>query len=231
MRVLFLDTETNGLPKNRYAPYTMSGAWPTLTQVAWEVWDIQEMGGALISAASFLIKPEAGEVWDTAAAAIHGISEDRAMKEGVAVGAVLRSLAGDGSDCVLVVAHNLAFDKPVLWSAAHRLGMGCPGDSWWPRHEICTMLAAKDVCRIPSTSKWATKADPYKWPKLAEVWGSLFPTTTLPENLHNAAQDVRVLVQCFRELLRRRLVALPVAEERPCRFLDFCRSILAALAP
>ncbi len=235
MYILFLDTETNGLPKNRYAPYTMKGAWPSLAQVAWEVWDVSADGGsgspcALVYAASFLVKPAAGEAWDTAAAAIHGISEARARAEGVESAAVLQSLASDASECVAVVAHNLAFDRPVLWAAAHRVGMK-PAD-WWPAHDICTMLVTKDVCRIPSTSKWATPADPYKWPKLAEVWQTLFPTSALPANLHNATQDVRVLVQCFLELMRRRLVALPDGvRDRPCAFLDFCRSVLAALAP
>jgi len=46
MRVLFLDTETNGLPQNRYAPYTMIGVWPSLCQIAWQVWDMDSRAAA-----------------------------------------------------------------------------------------------------------------------------------------------------------------------------------------
>jgi hypothetical protein len=77
MRILFLDTETNGLPKNRYAPYTMTEAWPTLVQIAWQVVDFPAdptIKPAPLYVSSFLVKPEAGMVWSTEAEAIHKIT-------------------------------------------------------------------------------------------------------------------------------------------------------------
>ncbi len=235
MRILFLDTETNGLPKNRYAPYTMTDAWPAIVQLAWQVVEFQTNATTTATAtttppplyaSSFLIKPEAGMAWSTEAAAIHGITEDQARRTGVSIRAALAALINDAAECDIVVAHNLGFDKPTLLAATVRAGLN---PRWWPKYEICTMLVTKDVCKIPSTSKYATAADPYKWPKLSEVWQTLYPTSELPTGLHNAAQDVAVLVTCFQELVRRGLLVLPAVPARRDRFTDFFRSVLAAL--
>jgi DNA polymerase-3 subunit epsilon len=229
MRILFLDTETNGLPKNRYAPYTMTEAWPTLVQIAWQVVDFPAdptIKPAPLYVSSFLVKPEAGMVWSTEAEAIHKITEQQARTVGVPVASILRSLINDAAECDLIVAHNLGFDKPTLLAATVRAGLN---PRWWPKQELCTMLATIRVCKIPAT--WANAKDPYKWPKLSEVWQTLFPTSAIPEDLHNAAQDVAVLVTCFQELVARALLVLPEAPERRCRFTDFFRSVLAVLVP
>lgn len=226
MRILFLDTETNGLPKNRYASYTVANVWPELVQVAWQVVDFSVPATPVpLYTSSFLVKPEPGQVWNEESAAIHGFTESEA-KQGASAAAVLRSLINDASECDLVVAHNVGFDKPVLLAATVRAGLN---PCWWPKHEICTMLGTKDVCKIPSTSKWATTADPYKWPKLAELWQILFPTSAIPENLHDARQDVAVLVTCFQELVRRNLLVLPILPRRRDRFADFFRRVLDVL--
>jgi hypothetical protein len=94
------------------------------------------------------------------------------------------------------------------------------------------MLETVAFCKIPSTSKFATAKDPYKWPKLAEVWQTLYPTSPVPANLHNARNDVALLVSCFRELVQRRIITLPSPsamrgmEERAVDFLRRMFSIL-----
>jgi DNA polymerase-3 subunit epsilon len=229
MRILFIDTETNGLPKNRYAPYTMTDAWPMIVQIAWKVVEFSMKPNTHpvpLYTSSFLIKPEKGMQWSAEAEAIHRITENQVARDGVTIEAALRSLINDAMECDVIVAHNIGFDKPTLLAATVRANLN---PRWWPKREICTMLVTKDICKIPSTSKYATAADPYKWPKLAEVWKTLFPTSALPEDLHNAAQDVAALVTCFQALVDRDLLVLPSVPERPCRFTDFFRSVLAAL--
>ena len=223
MRILFLDTETNGLPKNRYASFKMTEAWPTIVQLAWQVWEFPDIK---IYESSFLLQPT--DPWNAESAKIHGITEEVARTHGLPTSSVLRSFASDAAECDIVVAHNLAFDKPVLLAAAHRLGMST---EWWPAREICTMQATKDVCKIPS--KFPKPTDPYKWPQLAEVWATLFPASPLPTGLHNAAQDVAVLVTCFQELVRSGFLVLPLAPlaTRRDRFTDFFRRVLAILVP
>ena len=225
MRVLFLDTETNGLPKNRYASPKMVEAWPHIAQLAWQVWDIS-VGKLAVKLydSSFLIQPPADLKWDTDAAAIHGISEAQARSEGKNVAHVMSSFIGDAADCDVAVAHNLAFDKNVLWAASWRLGVD--PNTWWPEKEICTMLGTLAFCKIPA--KFPKPHDPYKWPKLAEVWTTLFPERPVPSGLHDARQDVAVMVTCFQALLERRVFVLE-DRGRTCRFTEFFRVALAAL--
>jgi DNA polymerase III epsilon subunit-like protein len=228
MLILFLDTETNGLPKNRYASYTMTDAWPTLVQVAWQVMDFSVPTKPVpIYSSSFLVQPEPGQIWNEESAAIHGFTEAQA-RHGMPAVAVLRSLLNDAAECDIIVAHNVGFDKPVLLAATLRAGLS---PRWWPKQEICTMLASKDVCKIPSSWKWAKATDPYKWPKLIELWQTLFPTSALPTNLHDARQDVAVLVTCVQELVRRGLLVLPDVPRRCDRFTDFFRRVLYTLVP
>ncbi len=232
MRILFLDTETNGLPKNRFASYTMTAAWPALAQVAWQVWDFQQIPPLTpipIAESSLLVQPAEGTAWSAEAAAIHGITEAVARSEGWPVDRVLLALAEDAADCDMVVAHNLGFDKPVLWAAAHKAGMH-PAD-WWPKKELCTMLETVGYCKIPSTSKFATAKDPYKWPKLAEVWQTLYPTSPVPANLHNARNDVALLVSCFTELVQRLIITLPAGHvvSAGTRSVDLLRRLFTIL--
>ena len=219
MRIIVLDTETNGLPANRYISYTNTKVWPAIVQVAWEVWDIRFDGAAepmQLRKTSLLVKPPTDLVWNEESAAIHGISRETAEAKGVPARDALLLLAADCRECDLAVIHNLAFDKNILWSAAHRLEepeLAAP--IWWPKHELCTMLGTAAICKIPSTAKKANPADPYKWPRLDELWAYLFPETPAPQGLHDAGVDVGVLVRCFLELHRRRVLALPDIADRP----------------
>lgn len=76
--VIFLDSETTGLPKDYKAPLTDTANWPRMVQLAWLVHDVN---GNLLREQSFIIKPEGFTIPDDVAA-IHGISQARAMEEG-----------------------------------------------------------------------------------------------------------------------------------------------------
>ena len=226
MRVLFLDTETNGLPKNRWASPKMVDAWPSIAQLAWQVWDITIGKPAVkLYDSCFFVKPREGEAWDKEAAAIHGITEAQAISQGYNVAHVMSTFTGDAAECDIAVAHNMAFDKNVVWAASYRIGVD--PRTWWPEREVCTMLETVAICKIPS--KFATAKDPYKWPRLPEVWTTLF-SDPVPSGLHNARQDVCVMVTCFQALLERQYIIIDDKETtRTCRFTEFVRNILGRL--
>ena len=83
---LFFDTETTGLPKNWKAPVTDIQNWPRLVQLAYLLYDQQ---GNKISGGDFIIQPD-GFTIPAEAAAIHGISTEKANREGVALMTVLQ---------------------------------------------------------------------------------------------------------------------------------------------
>ena len=82
---LIWDTETTGLPKNFNAPYTNTDNWPRLVQLAWQIHDDK---GALVEVKNFIVRPE-GFTIPYNAEKIHGISTERAKKEGVELAFVL----------------------------------------------------------------------------------------------------------------------------------------------
>lgn len=232
MRVLIYDTETNGLPKSYSAPPTDCENWPHIIQIAWQVWDVESC--LCLQQASLLIKPDPYMIWCHEAAEIHKISLERLQREGLPFTKVLSWFVSDAKETDLILAHNLSFDKRVLWAECFRqVKRGFhqfDPESWWPKHELCSMLSTVNVCKIPSTSKYATIHDPYKWPKLVELFTHLFPDTALPDNLHDAGTDVAVLVKCFHELTRRRVLALPAVERTPDRLVDLLLEVLRSVS-
>ena len=83
---LFFDTETTGLPRNWKAPVTDVNNWPRLVQLAFLYYD---RNGKKILGGDFIIKPE-GFTIPTDASKIHGISTERAIREGKQLITVLK---------------------------------------------------------------------------------------------------------------------------------------------
>lgn len=212
MRILFFDTETNGLPWNRHASHRNTENWPRILQMAWQVWYLEGEAATCLHRVNAFVAPDPAMKWDAGAAAIHKRTLAELQQMGKPVQTVLNWFVKDCKMVDLVVAHNLKFDKMALWAEAVRqVDQGCPEMDplkWWPSHELCTMNACVGICKIPG--KKPTPQDPYKWPRLAEVFQFLFPHRDLPEDLHDADTDVDCLVECFRELVQRRLVNLPI---------------------
>jgi DNA polymerase III subunit epsilon len=190
---LFFDTETTGLPKSWKAPVSDLGNWPHIVQLAWALFD---ENGKQIALYDRIIKPE-GFVIPESAAAIHGISTQKALEEGRPVAEVLKefSAATLGASCL--VAHNMDFDEKMIRVELLRQGMPDALQAVPAHKKICTMKSSAGYCKIPG---------PYgdKWPKLSELHIKLFDVDF--EDLHNAAADVLCCAKCFFELRRRAII-------------------------
>ena len=204
MKLLLLDTETNGLPRNRYAPISEPGAYPAILQLSWAIYTV--VGKTLIPGPQrdigLALPPSVP--WDTGAAAIHGISEVEA-RSGTLPAEALADLATALNSVDAVVAHNLAFDKSVIRAAGYAVGLR----TLWPLgvQEFCTMKSTKDLVCIPATAKQAQYAElgAYKAPKLNELYGWLYGHAydISGATLHSAASDTHCLARCMAGLLRR----------------------------
>ena len=183
---LFFDTETTGIPINWKAPLTDLGNWPRLVQLAYLVFD---RNGIKISGGDFIIKPVGFEI-PAAAARIHGITTDRARKEGKELRAVLRDFQAEIGQAKYLVAHNMRFDEKIV--GAEFLRNNLP-DSLPAKRKICTMRSATDYCALPGPYG-------YKWPTLSELHLRLFQKGY--EEAHNAAADISATAKCFWELRR-----------------------------
>ena len=199
MRLLFLDSETNGLPTNRYAPFTATDCWPRLIQLSWQVVDTDSW--AVIERQNYFVKT--GAVWNADAARIHRIPESLVARTGRAPSEVLADLATSIRGVDRIVCHNLAFDKPVVLAEAQRLyeaGAGVRPNTIWSKPDFCTMVATKEFCHIPFSDGRGMK-----FPKLEELYKCIFGSTydVSGADLHDAANDVSCLVTCVRELVAR----------------------------
>jgi DNA polymerase III epsilon subunit-like protein len=205
LTLLFFDTETNGLPKDRRAIPQQTDLWPHILQIAWKQVEVSDTGDVTTkSEYSAIINP--GDIpWNNESAAIHGITRERTRAEGIPI---LQALTHFKAICMqshVLIAHNLEFDKSVLRAEYYRQSSSESLD-WWPSYEYCTMQSTKQLCKLPFANGRPGRAnDPYKLPKLLELHTYLFGNTGDYE-FHNAYADVHCTYVCFQELLRRRLV-------------------------
>jgi len=187
---LFFDTETTGLPRNYLAPLEDLDNWPRLVQLAWLMVDKK---GKELKGVNKIIKPE-GFTIPEAAAAVHGISTERAHKEGVLLNSVLKEFADVVGGAKIVVAHNMSFDEKIMGAELlrkkheHKL---------FERPKICTMQSSTDYCQIENEFG-------YKWPKLIELHHKLFDEGF--DDAHDALADVKACARCFFELKKRGII-------------------------
>ncbi len=183
---LFFDTETTGLPKNWKAPITDLNNWPRLVQLAFLYYD---GNGNKISEGDFIVKPE-GFTIPADASRIHGISTERALKEGKSLKEVLEYFHSLISNAEVLVAHNMSFDEKIVGAEYLRIGMQ---NSIPTKKKICTMQSTTNFCALNGPYG-------YKWPKLSELHYKLFKTGF--DEAHNAAVDITATAKCFWELKR-----------------------------
>lgn len=188
---LFFDTETTGLPKNYKAPVSDLANWPRLIQLAWLITDDD---GLELKSAEYIIKPVGFSI-PVEASRIHGITDERARREGVELQPVLEEAAADITAAVTLIAHNIQFDEKILGAEFLR---GGGRNHIEGKLKKCTMQSSTKYCGLPG---------PYgpKWPKLQELHGKLFEVGF--DGAHNAMADVRACAKCFFELRRRGVMA------------------------
>lgn len=181
---LFFDTETTGLPKRYTASASDVENWPRVVQLAWRLCDadrrVMDDGNVIIKPVGFSIPP--------IAARIHGITTERAERDGVDVTVALKAFSDAASQASVLIAHNLSFDEPITHAEFLRCGLPVPFRDTHRR--VCTMRAGKEFCRLPSPYGYG-----YKLPKLTELHTKLFGVGF--EHAHDARADVAAGIACF----------------------------------
>jgi len=201
MRILYFDTETNGLPKVRGGSDTDIHNHPIIVQIAWQIWDDSQC----VKRRSILVKPPPDIVWNMVSAGIHKIYKSFALQNGIPVEEMLSEFQTDASSCQVLVAHNMAFDLPILKCSYLRVNPATDFD-WLPALKVCTMKETTALCRLPFiNSPYPARPGNYKQPRLAELHTYLFGNEG-NYTAHNASDDVESLVKCAQELLHRNII-------------------------
>jgi DNA polymerase III epsilon subunit-like protein len=187
---LFFDTETTGVPRNYNAPASNTQNWPRLVQLGWIVTDEE---GNTLSQGNEIVKPE-GFVIPADAARVHGITTERAQREGKPLREVIEAFLKGAQQTKCIVGHNISFDQKVVGAELYRLGIP---DTISTAKSLCTMQAGTDYCKIPGYYG-------YKWPKLQELHHKLFGCDF--EDAHDAMADITATKKCFFEMRKRGLI-------------------------
>lgn len=185
---LIYDTETTGLPKDFNAPPTDVDNWPRMVQIAWQLHD---KTGKLIENKNFIIQPEGYDI-PYNAVKIHGITTEKAKKEGLPLHEVLDEFRNAIAKTEVLVGHNLSFDQGIVGAELVRCGLD------YREIELPiadTMVSSVDFCALPGG-----RYGKYKSPKLGELHHVLFGESF--DEAHNASADVNATARCFLELLR-----------------------------
>lgn len=183
---LFFDTETTGLPKRWNAPAADFNNWPRLVQIAWL---FSDDGGHEIGSADYIIKPD-GFLIPKEAENIHGISNERAIMEGVPLVNALSEFLAAMKKCEILVAHNMSFDEKIVEAEFLREKLEY---DLRDIKKICTKITSTEFCQLPGNYG-------FKWPSLPELHNKLFGSGF--EDAHNALSDVKICAKCFFKLKR-----------------------------
>lgn len=185
---LIFDTETTGLPKNYNAPFHDTDNWPRMVQLAWQ---LHGASGELIDAKNFIVQPEGFDI-PFNASKIHGITTERAQKEGHPLDEILDVFQMALSKSEFLVGHNISFDVNIVGCELFRKGRALVLSK---KKTIDTKDESTTYCALPGGM-----GGKFKWPTLTELHQRLFGSSF--SQAHNASADVEATARCFLELLR-----------------------------
>jgi len=183
--LLFLDTETTGLPRKWTAAYAVAGNWPSAVQVAWMLYT---KDGKEVKRENFYISDN--DVPITARAhEIHGLNSTFLVQHGKPRKQVMQLLAHDMLQYQpLVVGHFVLLDFHVLSADFFRSAVENPFSS---TSLFCTMLASARHVKKP----WR------RYMRLGELYQELFNKPL--GHAHQALADAEATACCFFALMKR----------------------------
>lgn len=186
--ILPFDTETTGLPD--WKSPSEADHQPHLVQLAaLLVNDKFE----IIKQLDVIIKPN-GWIIPDEVAAIHGITTERAMDEGIPEQEALAQLL-EMSQGALRVAHNKNFDHRIIRIATKRYSDEATQDAWDNKDNFeCTMQMAKPIMKMLPKTRFG-----FKSPKLEEAYE--FFTGKKLENAHSAMADTKACFEVYKAIV------------------------------
>ena len=194
MYIIF-DTETTGLPQNYNAPISDTDNWPRMVQLAWQLHDAK---GGLMSRGNEIVRPEGYDI-PFSSTKIHGITTERAQRDGKPLHEVLGRFLEDARKANFNVGHNIEFDVNVVGCELFRKEMDT---ALTEMKQLDTMKLSTDFVAIPG------RGGRFKFPQLTELHTKLFGKPF--EAAHDAAYDVDATAKCFFGLLSHSVI--PLAE-------------------
>lgn len=189
------DTETTGLPIDKYASPDDFNNWPYIVQIAWILFDDEHK---LIEHNNFYLNQPV--VIPADSSNIHGITTKMMLERGRKPSNVYANFKKAIDNTEYIIAHNIDFDIPIVQCEFLRNGM-----KWdFPNNKmLCTMKTGTNFCKITNYN------GEYKWPKLTELYQncffpgcsmSIFSDAASSRYIHSANIEAGMTAQCFFKL-------------------------------
>ena len=191
MRAVIIDTETTGLPDKPPSDYPYrwyhardfkhyDGA--RVVQIAWVIL----VNDRIISKTSFVIRPD-NYIVPNESTAIHGISHENAVKNGVPFYEAANKLKVELDKCDIVVAHNMKFDMSIILAECYRYKLWSIIDTFYKTPRFDTMWEGRKDLNLG------------KVPKLVELHKLLFNKDY--HQVHDALDDALLATKCFSKII------------------------------
>jgi DNA polymerase III epsilon subunit-like protein len=119
---------------------------------------------------------------------IHGITQERALREGVDLKTALEELDFHLDKVYRIVMHNASFDTAIVAGEQMRMGWD---DYYLIANQVglfCTKEKSTNICQIKNSRGG------YKWPSLAELCAFCGVEN---KGAHNAMNDVIATKECY----------------------------------
>ncbi|WP_375435050.1 exonuclease domain-containing protein [uncultured Hymenobacter sp.] len=195
--LLFVDTETTGLPAGWSKPYSSERNWPYIAQLAWVVYTLE---GELVKTENHYIRVPSGRMRPSALA-IHGLTPDFLDQHGEARSIVMQRFFNDlRTYGPLVVGHYMRLDFHMIGVEFHRTGLP-------------NLLAELPTLCTMQTSQRQAQAQERSFLRLGELHEHLFKEPMARQ--HDALIDAQATARCFFELRRLGDLSDEIISEQP----------------
>ncbi|OUJ72712.1 3'-5' exonuclease [Hymenobacter crusticola] len=183
--LLFVDTETSGLPTDWSQPYAAEQNWPYIVQLAWALYTKE---GEQVKAENYYLPLPDGVAISPSSAKVHGLTPEFLQAHGESRSLVMQRLHDDLAQYQpLVVAHFMELDLHMIGAGFYRAHLDNPLQSL---PTFCTMKLTEGFVR-PAQQRYLSLGDLYK---------RLFHEPLLHQ--HDAWVDAQAAARCFFELIR-----------------------------
>lgn len=202
--VLVYDTETSGLPI--WKEPSESPAQPHLVEICGLLYDADSR--ELVDSYHAIIRPDGWTIPDEVAA-IHGITTEKALAEGVPEAEALAAFLALHDRALLRVAHNESFDQRIIRIAIKRFPDPdeCDHDTYADQFKAapsyCTCNSAKPIMKLPATEamRKSGRGHWFKPPNMQEAH-QYFTGETF-EGAHGARADAEACARVYFAILDR----------------------------
>lgn len=186
MTTIAFDFETTGLPD--FAARSIDPKQPHIVEAALIYYAAD---GTEIEYDRWIVRPD-GWVVPPEMTAIHGISHEQAMDEGIPENEVAMMFLARIGRAELRIAHNESFDRRIARIAMSRAGyQRSLIETFEGLPSFCTCNSSKAIVKAPPTEKMLAKGmTGPKPPNLGEAVAHFFPDE-VAEGLHGALADAR----------------------------------------